>query len=232
MKRYTDPDDLMKLPYISRQFRWRLPLELTQLVAKITYRHFGDCIETKTIKLFIPERGQEIADTAVTTGQRNVLLAALKQTENMDSPIVEIGAWRGATTAALAAATNRTIYAADPYSNYPGAEADMNIMLDRTRSTTRVKHVRLRSGDAANSLVQERFSLIFIDAIHDYINTWFDFLVWERLLAPGGMLVFHDVDDHIGTNLACRRILRRKNYTVWGYCPNLVAFAKASNAQI
>jgi predicted O-methyltransferase YrrM len=118
----------------------------------------------------------------------------------------------------------------DPFDNYPGAASDMEIMLNRTRSISQIKHIRLRSGGAASALAQQRFSLIFIDAIHDYINTWFDFLVWERLLAPGGMIVFHDVDDHVGTNLACRRIRHRKNYTVWGYCPNLVAFAKSPDA--
>jgi len=230
MREYTDPDDLMKLPFLARQFRWRWKLELGQLVAKLTYRPFGNCFDKTATKYFLPDRGKAIADTAVTTGQREVLLAALKETEQINLPIVEVGAWRGATTVALAAATSRTIYAVDPFNNYPGAASDMEIMLNRIRSISQVKHIRLRSGGAARALAQERFSLVFIDAIHDYINTWFDFLVWERLLAPGGMLVFHDVDDHVGTNLACRRILRRKNYRVWGYCPNLVAFAKSPDA--
>ncbi|MGD0253240.1 MAG: class I SAM-dependent methyltransferase [Verrucomicrobiota bacterium] len=230
MKQYTDPNELMKLPFVARQFRWRWKLELGQLVAKLTYRPFGNCFDTAAIKCFLPDRGKEIADTAVTTGQREVLLAALKQTEQINLPIVEVGAWRGATTAALADATSRTIYAVDPFNNYPEAASDMEIMLNRTRSISQVKHIRLRSGGAAKALAQECFSFVFIDAIHDYINTWFDFLVWERLLAPGGMLVFHDVDDHVGTNLACRRIRHRKNYTIWGYCPNLVAFEKVQDA--
>ena len=230
MKQYTDPDELMRLPYIIRQFRWRLPLEFTQLIAKITYKPFINCLDTNAVKCFVPERGPEIEDTAVTTGQRRVLLEALKQTEKINLPIVEIGAWRGATTAALAATTSRTIYAVDPFNNYPGAASDMEIMLNRTRSISNVKHIRQKSSGGAEVLSQERFSMVFIDAIHDYINTWFDFLVWERLLAPGGMIVFHDVDDHVGTNLACRRIRHQKNYTVWGYCPNLVAFAKSPDA--
>ena len=230
MKQYTDPNELMKLPFVARQFRWRWKLELGQLVAKLTYRPFGNCFDTAAIKCFLPDRGKEIADTAVTTGQREVLLAALKQTEQINLPIVEVGAWRGATTAALADATSRTIYAVDPFNNYPEAASDMEIMLNRTRSISQVKHIRLRSGGAAKALAQECFSFVFIDAIHDYINTWFDFLVWERLLAPGGMLVFHDVDDHVGTNLAFRRIRHRKKYTIWGYCPNLVAFEKVQDA--
>jgi hypothetical protein len=63
------------------------------------------------------------------------------------------------------------------------------------------------------------------------INTWFDFRAWGALVVKEGMIAFHDVDDHAGTNLACRRILRQKNYQVWGYCPNLVALKKVAEAQ-
>jgi predicted O-methyltransferase YrrM len=227
MKQYKEPDELRKMPFVIRQFRWRLPLELTQLVAKVTYKKFGDRIDTATIKCFVPDRGSEIEDTAVTTGQKDVLLAALKETERINLPVVELGAWRGATTTALAAATSRMIYAVDPFNDYPGAASDMEIMLNRTRLMSHVKHIRSRSAGAADALADERFSLVFIDAIHDYMNTWFDFLIWEQLLAPGGIVVFHDVDDHVGTNLACRRVLHQKNYTVWGYCPNIVAFIKS-----
>jgi glutaredoxin len=230
MKQYLDPNEHMKLPYITRQFRWRLPLETGQLLAKLTYKSFDKCFDKTKVKCFLPERGVDLQDTAVTSNQREVLLAALKHTEKINLPVVEIGSWRGATTLALASATSRNIYAVDPFSNYFAADADMKIMLDRIRSFSHVKHIRSSSGDAAKTLMQERFSLVFIDAIHDYINAWFDFLVWERLLVPGGMLVFHDVDDHIGTNLACRRILHRKNYKVWGYCPNMVAYEKSPDA--
>jgi len=230
MNRIQDPNELMKLHFITRQFRWRLPLELTQLVAKVTYKPFAGCFDANTVKCLVRERGPEVQDTSVTTGQKKVLLEALEYLEKIQHPIVEVGAWRGATTAALAAATDKAIYAVDPFNNYPGAASDMETMLSRTRSMSHVKHVRQRSGEAANTLAQERFSLVFIDAIHDYINTWFDFIVWEKLLAQGGIIAFHDVDDHVGTNLACRRILRRKNYKVWGYCPNLIAFEKVSNS--
>ena len=226
MKKIQDPNELMKLPRAVRAFRWRLPLEVTQLAAKISYKPFSRCFDPKSIKCLVQERGPSITDTDVTSGQRKVLLEALKHTEQINLPIVEVGAWRGVTTVALAAATTRNIYAVDPFNSYPGAASDLEIMQNRTGSIRHVKHIRMRSGEAAEALIKERFSLLFIDAIHDYINTWFDFLVWERLLAPGGIIVFHDVDDHVGTNMACRRILRNQHYKVWGYCPNLVAFEK------
>ena len=91
-----------------------------------------------------------------------------------------------------------------------------------------VVYVRRSSKEAAKELSSRPLSLIVVDTIHDYINTWFDFCVWGRLLVPGGIILFHDVDDHAGTNLACRRIIRQKNYQVWGYCPNLVALEKVA----
>jgi predicted O-methyltransferase YrrM len=228
MRAPTDPNELMKLPRAIRAVRWRLPLELTQLIARLTYKPFDRVFNVREIENFVPERGAEIADTSVTSGQREVLLNALKQTETIPLPIVEVGAWRGATTVGMAAVTDRNIYAIDPFNSYPGAASDMEIMQNRTRAFSHIKHLRLRSGEAAAALSQERFSFIFIDAIHDYINTWFDFLVWEKLLAPGGMIAFHDVDDHVGSNLACRRIRHQRNYIIGGYCPNLVVFKKTA----
>jgi hypothetical protein len=38
-------------------------------------------------------------------------------------------------------------------------------------------------------------SFIFIDAVHDYVNTRFDISVWWPLLMSGGIMAFHDTDD-------------------------------------
>ena len=43
--------------------------------------------------------------------------------------------------------------------------------------------------------------------------------VWRwSARGKGGMIAFHDLDDHAGENLACRRILRWKGFGSWGYC--------------
>jgi len=89
-----------------------------------------------------------------------------------------------------------------------------------------VVYVRRSSKEAAKELSSRPLSLIVVDTIHDYINTWFDFRVWHSLLVPGGIILSHDVDDHAGTNLACWRILRQKDYRVWGYCPNSLPLKK------
>jgi len=203
-----------------------LPLEATQLFARLTFTPFVRCYDTKLLKEYISERGASLVDTAVTAGQREVLARALKQTENIKLPVVEIGAWHGVTTAVLAEMTSRLVYAIDPYKDATGDENDMQMMEERIRGLTNVKHIRLSSGEAVKMLEHERFSLIFVDAIHDYLNTWFDFRAWGALVVKEGMIAFHDVDDFPGANLACRRILKRKGFVPWGYCPNIVVFRR------
>lgn len=226
MTQPRDPNELRKLPRALRALRWRLPLELSQLFARLTFRPFVRSCNTTALSEYIPERGALFEDTTVTAGQREMLLRALKATETIELPVVEVGAWRGATTAVLAGATTRLVYVVDPYKDASGAEADMQMMHDRTRGLTNVKHVRLSSGEAVKMLAHEHFSFVFVDAIHDYLNTWFDFRVWGALVVKGGMIAFHDLDDHAGTNLACRRILKRKGFVPWGYCPNIVVFRR------
>lgn len=226
MRQPRDPNELRKLPRALRELRWHLPLRATQLFARLTFTPFNRCYDTRSLKEYIPERGASLEDTSVTAGQREVLVRALKQTENLKVPVVEIGAWHGVTTAALAEVTSRLVYAVDPYNDMTGDESDMKLMQERTRGLKNVKHFRLSSGEAFKVLGDERFSLIFVDAIHDYINTWFDFRAWSTLVVKDGMMAFHDVDDHPGANLACRRILKQKGFVPWAYCPNLVVFRR------
>lgn len=226
MREPRDPNELRKLPRALRELLWHLPLELTQLFARLTFTPFIRCCDTELLKEYIPERGATLEDTSVTVGQREVLVRAVKQTEHIKLPVVEIGAWHGVTTAVLAEMTSRLVYAVDPYKDATGDEDDMQMMQRRIRGLANVKHFRLSSGEAVKMFGNERFSLIFVDSIHDYLNTWFDFRAWGPLVVKEGMIVFHDVDDFPGTNLACRRILKRKVFVPWGYCPNMVVFRR------
>lgn len=223
-----DPNERRKHPRFLRAITWRLPLEFFQRLARLSHKPFTQTLAVDILPHYISERGVELEGTAVTHNQRELLFRALRETERCSAPIAEVGSWRGATTAALAAETPRVVYAVDPYCDSFASEPVMNEMLERTRPYPHVRLVRATSGQAARQLVHERFSVIFIDGIHDYINAWFDFTVWAPLLVAGGIIAFHDVDDHAGTNLACRRIVRRKNFEAWGYCPNMLLFRKTS----
>jgi predicted O-methyltransferase YrrM len=228
MKLLADPNELRKLPRLLRAVAWRFPLEYGELMARMKRKPFDQCVDKGSLAEFIPARGETREETAVTTGQRDLLLKALAHTETMSEGIAEIGAWRGITTVALAERTKRQVYAVDPHyeNEFPGIDEAFDAFRRRTAGFSNVVHVRQSSGDAARQLSRTPMSLVFVDAIHDYINTWYDFVVWSRLLVPGGIMVFHDVDDHAGTNLACQHVLRQKNYQAWGYCPNILAVKK------
>jgi predicted O-methyltransferase YrrM len=206
---------------------------MEELAAKLLFRPFDHCIDPQKLAVHVPERGATIEGTAVTSGQREILFRALEHTEKMPEAIAEIGAWQGVTTVALAQRTARRVYAVDPHNEneFAGVNEAREAFCQRTAAFPNVTYVRQSSGDASRQLVRERFSLIFIDAIHDYMNTWYDFIVWGRLLVPGGILVMHDADDHAGSGLACRKVLTQPDYQIWGYCPNLVAFLKQPSAR-
>jgi hypothetical protein len=161
MREPRDPNELRKLPRALRELRWHLPLRLSQLFARLTFTPFIRCCDTKLLKEYIPERGATLDDTAVTAGQRELLVRALRQTENIRLPVIEIGAWHGVTTAMLAEMTSRLVYAIDPYKDATGDEGDMRVMHERILGLANAKHFRLSSGEAVKMFRDERFSLIF-----------------------------------------------------------------------
>jgi predicted O-methyltransferase YrrM len=93
-----------------------------------------------------------------------------------------------------------------------------------------VRLIQLTSGAARRQIEYQKLSVVFIDAVHDFANTWFDFFAWSSLVVPGGLIAMHDVDDFPGTYLACRKIISSlKTYKVWAYCPNLVILQKTGD---
>ncbi len=202
---------------------WTLYGRAMDSVGRLRYRTFSPERDLPRLDHTIAQRGDAMEDTAVTTGQAELLDLAVRETEGLTGALLELGCYRGATTERFAAATGRTVYAVDPYIGYGGWEADMAKMQARTQNFPNVRHLRLASGAAAAQLTGEPLALVFIDAVHDFVNTTFDFECWSAAVVPGGLVAFHDVDDFPGTNLALRRILaRRQDFRPWGHCPNLV----------
>ena len=218
-----DPFELKKYAKVHpRRLVWTGYSRCMDLLGQAQHRAIADRVDLQAVPHVQAGRGTALADTAVTSVQAELLDRAVQATEPLGGAVLELGSYRGATTARFAAATHRKIFAIDPYIGYGGWEEDMRLMRQRTEPFPHVQHIRLPSGAAAKQLEQERFSFIFIDAVHDYANTSFDFDTWVRLALPGALIAFHDVDDFPGTNLALRRILaRNKDCQLWGYCPNL-----------
>ncbi|MBW4517634.1 MAG: class I SAM-dependent methyltransferase [Timaviella obliquedivisa GSE-PSE-MK23-08B] len=136
------------------------------------------------------------SDTAVTPIQAQYLLAALAATEHLtDTVVVEVGSCRGVTTQLLAQSTQRQVIAVDPYIGYGGFEEDLLFFKARTTDLKNVIHERTVSGSAAMAWQYPPISMIFIDALHDYVNTAFDIAAWYPLLVKGAILACHDTDQ-------------------------------------
>jgi Methyltransferase domain len=150
--------------------------------------------------------------TSVTPTQMRHLLRAVAATESLtDTVIVEVGCFRGVTTRCLAGATSRKLIAVDPYGGYGGAAADRDAFRRRIAGLDNVIHEAKTSGAAARAWDHGPASLVFIDAIHDYVNTSFDIGVWAPKLVRGGILALHDVDQvaYAGTRRAAFESLGR-----------------------
>ena len=134
------------------------------------------------------------SDTAVTPPQMRAILQALHATETVLGVVAEVGVYRGVTTAILATNTQRSYIAVDPYTGYGGSENDLELMRQRVGRLPNVTHLRMTSGLAVDQLDGAGVSFVFIDAVHDYVNAYFDGFVWGGRLSPGGMIAFHDTD--------------------------------------
>ncbi len=175
----------------------------------------------------LPDRGDVLVDTAVTAGQLQVLEKMVDEAESIDGDLAEIGSYRGATTVALAARTSKTFYAVDPFIGYGGSEDDFRTFQSRTSGMRNIVHIRESSGTASAKFGPNSLSAVFVDAVHDFSNSWFDFLAWSGKVRGGGFVALHDVDDHAGVRFTAKQILSQfQNYEVWGYCPNLLVLRK------
>ena len=91
-----------------------------------------------------------------------------------------------------------------------------------------VIHLRRTSGEAARELVNDSVSFVFIDAVHDYVNTRFDAIAWHSLLGPGGLIAFHDTDNlqFAGTRRAVFELMRERSLSLEEHVGNLVILRK------
>lgn len=196
-------------------------------LGRITYKSISDCINPTTLQHFYTDTGIAVLDTALTATKISLLLDAVNESNEFFEPIVEIGSYRGATTSALAATTKRDVYAVDPYIGYGGNDADEHIFNQRTAQHPNIKHLRSTSGQALGDLRCQSVSMVFIDAVNDFANSWFNCLAWMRRVRQGGFLAVNQIDEWPGPNLTCRRLLRLNNVIMpWGYCRDLIVFKK------
>ena len=203
---------------------WSRALEL---LAKQSYESNALQILARSSGAF-PEFAQE--DTSVTPPQARELLSALAETESMTNPVVEVGCYRGVTTRLLAAHTRRRVIAVDPFAGYGGADEELLRFKGRVTGHQNVTHLRLTSGMAVQEACITSCSFVFIDAVHDYVNTRFDGLTWGARLCTGGMLAFHDTDQKpfAGTRRFVLELSRSLDFEFYAHVDNLTILRKRS----
>lgn len=223
-----DPFELKNLsklhPY---RLTWTAYSRVLDYYGRLTYKPIATEANRFNLVHLFTDRGSPLPDTKLGSRKSELLELAVAATESFTEPIVEIGSYRGATTRRLALVTKRLIYAVDPYIGYGGWEADLAIFKEKTYLLSNVCHLQKTSGSAFKLLQEHFFSFVFVDAVNDFSNTWFNFSAWASLVRPGGLIAVDSVDDWPGPNLACRRILAQTDkYSLWGYCPDLAIVQK------
>lgn len=210
-----------------RLLQWTLVRRYHETLARFSAISLAPVFTTAGARV-LADSGDRMDHTAVTTGQLNLLLEGVRATESLAFPLVEIGSFRGITTRALAGATRREVVAIDPYVGDGGHPKDLRLFEEHTQGLANVRLIRQPSDPAFESWGQQPVSLMFIDAIHEYVHAWYDFAAWGSLVPTGGIVAFHDVDAFPGVNRVCQKILRHHpEWKPWGYAPNIALFQRS-----
>lgn len=136
-------------------------------------------------------------------GQR---LAFLASTVPESLAIVELGSWKGKSTAWLASGSKlghrARVFAVD---HWVGSSEHQNLFWDPTATTFPefqrnmewlaltdiVTPIAGKTVEVAGTWGRD-IGLLFIDAAHDYESVKADFLAWSPFVVPGGWVAFHD----------------------------------------
>ncbi|MBI4716279.1 MAG: class I SAM-dependent methyltransferase [Planctomycetes bacterium] len=125
---------------------------------------------------------------------------------------VELGAWVGLTTSYLATACRArgrgTVFAVDTFAGTREGGARYPSVARFGGNTLRAFHEQIRRADVERYVVPlvgytadvaARYTggpirVLLIDADHSYDGVRQDFELWSPLVAPGGVIIFHDYD--------------------------------------
>lgn len=139
-------------------------------------------------------------------GQDGALYSLAEKTPS-NGVIIEIGSFKGKSTACLAAAcvnTDRIVYAIDPFESQPSEEYSEDIwtysiddISNNLKKLGLLDYVRLTKGYSQD--IGENWSIecdmLFIDGAHTYEGCLSDFNLFFKWLKPDGILALHDVAE-------------------------------------
>ena len=162
--------------------------------------------------------------------EADLLLAAARRAVASvpEGAIVEIGSFCGRSTVVLADALNgfesskgRKVYAIDPHDGVVGALDQGAQRLPPTRATFLQNIASAGVAHLVEPITQHSFEVewskpigfLFVDGLHDYFNVARDFYHFERWLAPGAFVAFHDYADYYpGVKTFVDELLTRGDY--------------------
>ena len=108
--------------------------------------------------------------------------------KELDGVIVEVGSYKGKSTAVIASCTEDIVYAIDPF-NW-----EENQLEKFKEQTSKYKNINCIVEDAVS--FREKFDkpikLLFIDCDHTYNLTKKIFELYDNLVVPGGIILLHD----------------------------------------
>jgi len=169
-------------------------------------------------------------------------LFQLGQFNQSTGVIVEIGSWKGKSTAALALGAARThkeyVYAIDPHKILPeegyfeDTEAEFLANIKRAGVQDRVVPMVMTSEEAARHW-NKPIRLLWIDGDHRYEPTKLDFCLWERHLVEGGILAMHDTIRKNGPKrVLWENVFRSGHFQEIAIVDNITAVRKVKRAAL
>jgi predicted O-methyltransferase YrrM len=148
--------------------------------------------------------------------------------------ILEIGSYLGASTCRLAAGSARAgarIVCVDTWQNETMPEGERDTFQEFQENVRgaldRITLVRKRSADLLAADVGAPVHLAFLDADHSYEATKTDAAVVLPLMAPDGVVAFHDTAHFPGVSRALGEILGAGAWRLAGHADNLTWLRRA-----
>jgi len=157
--------------------------------------------------------------------------------ENQKLHFVEIGSWRGKSSAFMAVEIANSgldiqFDCVDTWNgslDEPDHQNDPSVINDtlyqefinNMKSVEKYyKPVRMNSVDAASLYENNSLDFVFIDAQHDYESVKADILAWQNKVKKGGILAGHDynIDGDFGVGKAVRELLPNHIPAPTGWC--------------
>jgi predicted O-methyltransferase YrrM len=134
----------------------------------------------------------------------------------IDGFILELGAFRGKSTALLAS-TGRELVAVDPLhigsdvaAGRTISEDDADALLNVVKSCGNANWIRFESTQVDPDVFPE-IDLLYIDGDHEGDAPYNDFMHYKNRLKPGALVAFHDFED-VATVTQCVKRLEREGY--------------------